>query len=144
MTTRRRIALGAAGILFIVVIPLAAMSCARAREAAEGASREFRTRVTTGAYTEIVRAATPEFQHATTEPDFARAMEEVKQRLGSWQSAEAPTGKVLVGVGGQTVTLVYNSRFERGSAIEEFVWRVQRGRPALAGYHVKSRAVVAQ
>jgi len=40
--------------------------------------------------------------------------------------------------------LVYDSRFERGRATEEFVWRVRQGRPQLAGYHVKSYALVAQ
>ena len=144
MTMRRRIFLGVAGVIFIVVIPLVAMSCSRTREAAEAASQEFRARMTSGAYIEIIQSAAPEFQNATTELDFGKAMEGVKQRLGRWQSSEAPTWRVFVGISGQTVTLVYNSHFERGVAIEEFVWRVQQGRPALAGYHVKSSALVAQ
>ena len=141
---KRRIFLGVVGVIFIVGIPLVAMSCSRAREAAEAASQEFRSRMTSGAYKEIIQAAGPEFQTSTTELDFTKAMEGVKQRLGRWQSSEAPTWKVFAGTSGQTVTLVYNSHFERGAAIEEFVWRVQRGRPALAGYHVKSSALVAQ
>jgi hypothetical protein len=138
MTTKRRIVLGVAGMVFVVIVPLVAISCSRTRDAAEAASREFRTRVTSGAYAEIVRSAAPEFQNATTGADFATAMEAIKQRLGAWQSSEAPTGKVLAGISGRTVTLVYNSHFERGTAVEEFVWRVQHGRPALAGYHVKA------
>jgi hypothetical protein len=144
MTVRRRIVLGIAGTIFIVVIPLIAMSCSRAREAAEAASQEFRARITRGAYSEIIKAAAPEFQNATTELDFAKAMEGVKQRLGPWQSSEAPHWKVFAGTSGQTVTLVYTSHFERGPAIEEFVWRIQRGRPALTGYHVESSTLVAQ
>ena len=132
----------AAGI--VVAIPLVASSCARAREAADAASQEFRMRITSGAYGEIVRAATPEFRNATTELEFAKAMDALKEGLGAWQSSEAPTWKVFAGASGQTVTLVYNSRFERGMATEEFVWRVQKGRPALAGYHVKSSAHSAQ
>ena len=144
MTMKRRIVLGVAGVIFIVVIPLVAMSCSRAREAAEAASQEFRARITSGAYREIIQSAAPEFQNATTELAFATAMEGVKQRLGPWQSSEVPTWKVFAGTSGPTVTLTYNSHFERGTAIEEFVWRVQQGRPALAGYHVKSSALVAQ
>jgi hypothetical protein len=138
MTTRRRVVLGVAGTVFVVIVPLVAMSCSRSREAAEAASREFRARISSGAYAEIVRSAAPEFQHATTDADFATAMETIKQRLGTWRSSEAPTGKVLAGLGGRTVTLVYTSHFERGMAVEEFVWRIQQGRPALAGYHVKA------
>ena len=55
-------------------------------------------------------------------------MEGVKERLGVWQSSDEPTWKVFAGTSGQTVTLVYTSHFERGTATEEFVWRVQRGR----------------
>jgi hypothetical protein len=136
--------LGVVAAVIVVAIPLVASSCARAREAADAASQEFRMRMTSGAYGEIVRGATPEFRKATTELDFAKAMDGVKERLGAWQSSEAPTWKVFAGTSGQTVTLVYNSHFERGMATEEFVWRVQKGRPALAGYHVKSSALAAQ
>ena len=141
--TRPRIVLSVVAAVVVLAIPVVASSCSRAREAAEAASQEFRARMTSGAYREIVQFAAPEFRNATTEQDFAKAMEGVKQRLGPWQSSEAPTWKVFAGVSGQTVTLVYSSHFERGMAIEEFVWRVQQGRPALAGYHVKS-ALVAQ
>ena len=95
-------------------------------------------RIARGAYGEIVQSATPDFRSATTELDFAKAMEGVKERLGVWQWSEEPTWKVFAGTSGQTVTMVYSSHFERGLAREEFVWRVQGGRPALAGYHVKS------
>jgi len=142
--TRQRMVLGVVAAVIVVAIPLVASSCARAREAAEAASGEFRMRMTSGAYGEIVRTATPEFRTTTTELDFAQAMESVKERLGVWQSSEQPTWKVLAGPTGQTVTLVYNSHFERGTATEEFVWRVRQGRPALAGYHVKSSALEAQ
>ena len=137
-------ALGVVAAVIVVAIPLVASSCARAREAAEAASQEFRMRIASGAYGEIVRSATPAFRNATTEADFAKAMEGVKGRFGVWQSSEEPTWKVLAAFGGQTVTLVYNSQFERGMVTEEFVWRVRQGRPELAGYHVKSYALVAQ
>jgi hypothetical protein len=144
MAMGRRVFMGVVGTIFVVVIPLIAMSCSRARETAEAASQEFRARITRSAYSDIVKSAAPEFQNATTELDFANTMEGVKQLLGPWQSSEAPTWKVFAGISGQTVTLVYKSHFERGAAIEEFVWRIQGGRPALRGYHVKSSALVAQ
>ena len=142
--TRTRLVLGVVAAVVVVTIPVVASSCAKARDAAEAASEEFRMRIVSGAYGDIVRSATPEFQKSTTELDFAKAMESVKEHLGTWQSSEEPTWKVFAGTGGQTVTLVYASRFERGMATEEFVWRLQRGRPALAGYHVKSSALFPQ
>jgi len=144
MMTRRRKALGVVAAVIVVAIPLIASSCARAREAADAASLEFRMRISRSAYDEIVESAAPEFQAATTASDFAKAMESLKERLGAWQSSEEPAWKVLAGIRAQTVTLVYNSHFERGTATEEFVWRMRQGRPALAGYHVKSSAQIAQ
>jgi len=142
--SRRRLIMGVVAAVLVVAIPIVATSCERARDAAEVASQEFRMRLARGAYAEIVQSATPEFRSSTTESAFAKAMEDVKERLGGWQSSEEPTWRVLAGTRGQTVTLVYDSRFERGKAIEEFVWRVERGRPILGGYHVKSYAAVAQ
>ena len=94
---------------------VAELPASELREAAEAASQEFRMRLARGAYGEIVRSATPEFRSSTTESDFAKAMEDVKARLGGWQSSEEPTWRVLAGTRGQTVTLVYDSRFERGT-----------------------------
>jgi hypothetical protein len=144
MMTRRRMALGVVAAVIVVAIPLLASSCASAREVADAASLEFRMRISRSAYDEIVRSAAPEFQAATTASDFAKTMESLKERLGAWQSSEEPAWKVLAGISAQTVTLVYNSHFERGTATEEFVWRVRQGRSALAGYHVKSSAQIAQ
>ena len=101
-------------------------------------------RISRGEYDEIVRSAAPEFQAATTVVDFAKGMESLKERLGAWQFSEEPVWKVLAGFRAQTVTLIYNSHFERGAATEEFVWRVRQGRPILAGYHVNSAAQVAR
>jgi len=142
--TRSRIVLGAVAAIIVVTIPLVASSCSTARDAAEAATREFRVRMAAEAYGEIVRSATPALQKATTEIDFSNAMVAVRERLGVWQSSDEPTWKVFAGIRGQTVTLVYNSYFERGTATEEFVWRVQEGRPALDGYHVKSARLVAR
>jgi predicted membrane-bound mannosyltransferase len=141
--TRPRIVLGVVAAVIVVAIPLVASSCARAREAAETASQEFRTRIKAGAYKEVVQSATPEFQESTTETDFASAMETIKTRLGVWESSDEPIARVFAGTNGQTVTLVYASRFERGTATEEFVWRIRQGRSALAGYHVKSSIIAA-
>ena len=136
--------LGVVAAVIVVAIPLVARSCERARDAAEAASLEFRMRMARGAYGEIFQSATLEFRSSTTELDFAKAMEGVKERLGVWQWSGEPIWKVFAGTSGQTVTLVYSSHFERGTATEDFVWRVQHGQPALAGYHVTSSTLVAQ
>ena len=57
--TRRRMVLLVVAAVIVVAIPLIASSCARARDAAEAASQEFRTRMSSGAYGEIVRSAAP-------------------------------------------------------------------------------------
>jgi hypothetical protein len=139
--TKKRLGFGAVAVSIVLLIPLAANSCAAARDSAEVATDQFRMRLGRAAYGEIVQSAAPEFRRATTEQEFGKAMDGVKEQLGVWQWSEAPAWRVLAGWTMRTVTLVYTSHFERGTATEEFVWRVEKGVPALAGYHVKSAAV---
>src|SRR5262245_24362194 len=122
--TRKRLVLGSIALSAALAIPLAAKSCETSRVSAEDATGQFHERLARGAYSEIVQSAAPEFQKVTTVQDFSTAMETVKQHLGLWQSSEPPTWRVLAGWSARTVTLVYSSRFERGTAVEEFVWRL--------------------
>ena len=135
---------GTVAAVIIVAIPLAARSCEQARDTAVEATQEFRTRIGSRAYDTIVGAAAPEFQKSAAEGDFAKAMDAIRERLGLWQSSETPTSQVFASTSGPTVTLVYMSHFERGTATEEFVWRIRGGKPALAGYRVKSSALAAR
>jgi hypothetical protein len=122
----------------VVTVALFVNACSKSREAADAATKEFRARCDRQAYAEIFLDATPEFQKSTTEFDFVKLMDGVRRQLGGWQSSKSPNWQALSGTGGQTIKLVYQSQFGRGGADEEFVWRIQKDRAVLDGYHVRS------
>jgi hypothetical protein len=116
----------------------------KARQAAEAATTEFRAQCSRSAFDEIYAASAPELWTAATKDDFLKLMNAVKRKLGAWQSS-TPTGwKMMAGTKGRTVTLGFQSAFEKGAATEEFIWRVKDGKAALAGYHINSLALLAE
>ena len=122
---------------------LVAGGCSRALESAETASREFHARYERAAYADVYREAAPELRQTVSETDFVKMMEGLARKLGGWRSSKDSAWKVFVGTGGQTVTLQYGTEFERASATEQFVWRVDgAGKPLLVGYNVNSPALL--
>ena len=115
-----------------------ANGCAKSREIAESGTQAFRNRAAKGEFTTIYREAAPEFQKSATEADFAKLLEGIGRKLGAWQSSKPPAWRVFSGTGGRTVTFGYASQFEKGSANEEFIWRIQGDRAVLVGYHINS------
>jgi hypothetical protein len=110
----------------------------KSREAAQAATEKFRARVMVGEYAQIYAQAEPEFRASATEEQFEKLMKAVDRKLGRWQAAGEPAWRVNIGTGGRTVLLGYKSEFEKGSASEEFVWRVKDPAPTLVGYHINS------
>ena len=124
----------------VVVLSLLGGCSAKARQAAEAATRDFRAQYARGAFAGVYKGAAPDLHSAVTEGDFVKLLEGVNRKLGAWQSSKSPGWRVFTGTGGQTVTLRYESEFEKGAATEEFLWRIQGGGASLVGYHVNSPA----
>jgi hypothetical protein len=128
---------------FLVVSALFLTSCGGTETAKSGVG-VFRDRTTRQAYAEIYRDAAPEFRQTTTEGEFVKFMTALDRRLGRWQSAGDPSWNVTRGTGGQTVRLTYQSQFIKGSATEQFAWRIEHGAAVLLGYHISSPLLVSE
>jgi hypothetical protein len=131
---KRSIWLGVA----VVGLSILANGCGKSRETAEAGTRAFRNYAAKCEFVSIYREAAPEFQKSATEADFMKLMEGVGRKLGAWQSSKPPAWRVFAGTGGRTVTFAYASQFEKGSANEEFIWRIEGDRAILVGYHINS------
>jgi hypothetical protein len=128
---------------FCLAIGLLVGCGGKSREAAQAATEKFRARVMVGEYAQIYGQAEPEFRASATEAQFEKLMKAVERKLGRWQAAAEPAWRVNIGTGGRTVFLGYKSEFEKGSASEEFIWRVKDPAPTLVGYHINSPAFLA-
>jgi hypothetical protein len=131
----------------LVLVFLAAVipACSgKARQVAETATAEFRERCSRSAFDEIYAASAPDLWTSATKDDFLKLMNGVKRKLGPWRSSTSLGWRVMSGTGGRTVTLGFQSAFEKGTATEEFVWRVEDDRAALVGYHINSPVFLAE
>ena len=60
------------------------------------------------------------------------------------KSTTLQTWNVMQGPGGQSVTLIYKTAYEKGEASEQFVYRLHGKVAKLVGYHVNSNALIIQ
>ena len=129
--------------MWVVASALLVAACGGTDEAKHGVA-EFRSRAAQKSYGEIYRTAGAELRQTATEEQFERFMTTLDRRLGTWQSAAEPAWNVTRGTGGHLVRLTYQSQFAKGTASEQFVWRMENGGAALLGYHVNSPLLMAQ
>jgi hypothetical protein len=129
----------AAGLLALGFI---LSGCSKSRDAAVAATEQFRVQVARGQYAEIYRDATPGFRGSISEPEFVKMMDGVSKKLGRFRSASPQGWKVNFGTGGRMITLGFASEYEKGRAVETFVWKSQGDAMALQGFNVNSRALL--
>jgi hypothetical protein len=117
--------------------------CGRAsREKAEAATAQFHRQLQLGASSEIYISAAPEFRASLSETDFRRFVANLNARLGVWRSSGPPSWNLMVGTNGTSVTLKYDSEFERDKATEQFVWRIEGELATLVNYNINSRGLL--
>lgn len=128
---------------WVLALALLLASCGGTDEA-KGGVAAFRERVSQKAYSEIYRAAAPELRQAATEEQFTRLLTALDRKLGAWRSAADPAWHVTRSTGGHIVQLTYQSQFDKGSATEQFSWRIEQGAAVLRGYHVNSPLLITE
>lgn len=129
------------GLQIVMALPLLVACSGGTEEAKQGVSG-FRARVASASLAEIYGTASPEFRKAATEEQFQRFMAGLERKLGPWNSSGEPVWNVMRSTGGHFVTLTYESQFSKGTATEQFTWRIDHGAPALVGYNVRSNLLV--
>lgn len=132
---------------FVSLLPLAALAaCSVDGDLASGdaAIAAFHAQLDRGQFAEIYNGASPDMKAVTNGPDLVRLLALVHTRLGGFRSGARVGWNDSRMASGHFLTLTYRAAYEKGPAEENFVYRVDGGRPVLAGYHIDSPALVAR
>jgi hypothetical protein len=101
--------------------------------------------VAAGRDAKVYREAAEEWRATVSAEENARTLARVRERLGRVESRALHTGReqqsAAAPLSGHTLELVYQTRFERGSAMERFTLLERGGDWLLAGYTVTSDAL---
>jgi hypothetical protein len=130
-----------------LLLPFALQGCAvdESRNVPAGA-QEAVERVTediaAGRDAKVYDEAAEEWRASVSSEENARMLSRVRERLGRVENRALHTGKEQQSasppLSGHTLELLYQTRFERGSAMERFTLVEREGRWLLAGYKVTS------
>jgi hypothetical protein len=131
---------------FPVLLSLAFLSSCGSSEnlqIAANAVEQFHSQLNAEQYQQLYAGADEGFQRATKQEDLVALLQAIHAKLGRVQSSQRTNFQVGVSTGqGTTVSLVYNSTFERGPGTEQFLFHMRNGQAALLGYHINSNALV--
>jgi hypothetical protein len=98
--------------------------------------------VAAGRDAKVYEEAAEEWRATVSADENARTLARVRERLGRVESRALHTGREqrsgAAPLSGHTLELVYETRFERGSAMERFTLLERGGDWLLAGYTVTS------
>ncbi len=111
---------------------------AGAQEAVERVTED----IAAGRDGKVYAEAAEEWRASVSSEESARMLSRTRERLGKVESRALHTGKEQQSasppLSGHTLELLYQTRFERGSAMERFTLVEREGRWLLAGYKVTS------
>jgi hypothetical protein len=111
---------------------------AGAQEAVERVTED----IAAGRNAKVYEEAAAEWRTAVTADENEKNLSRVRERLGRVESRALHTGREQQSasppLSGHTLELIYQTRFERGEAMERFTLLERDGRWLLAGYSVTS------
>ena len=101
--------------------------------------------IAAGRDAKVYEEAAEEWRASVSADENARMLSRVRERLGKVENRALHTGKEQQSasppLSGHTLELTYQTRFERGSAMERFTLVERGGEWLLAGYKVTSDAL---
>jgi hypothetical protein len=131
-------------LLLIAAILLAgACGVGENKETAARATGQFRINYEQRKYAAIYAAASPEFQKVTSEAEFGQFLAKIREKLGSTIDVNEGPYNVMFTPSGTVITMNYTTEFQRGEAVETFVWRIAGGSgPQLVAYNINSKQLI--
>jgi hypothetical protein len=124
-------------ILLVTAATLAGCSMGQDMSVTDSAVAEFHAKLNNGQFAAIVAAAGPEMK--SSGPEF---VERIHTKLGMFRSTSRQGFNDNIINGDHTFTASYASVYSTGPATENFVYRLNSGKPVLIGYHVESAALL--
>lgn len=119
---------------------LAGCSMGQDMSATDAAVADFHAKLNNGQFAAIADASGPEIKNGTT--NFTAFIEAIHGKLGTFKSTARSGFNDNINNGDHTFTTSYASVYSTGSATENFVYRLNSGKPVLIGYHVQSAALL--
>jgi hypothetical protein len=127
-------------MLLAAAVALAGCSMGQDMSATDSAVADFHAKLNNGQFAAIAAAAGPELKNGST--DFPAFIEAIHTKLGTFRSTARMGFNDNINNGDHTFTAGYASVYSSGPATENFVYRLNGGKPVLIGYHVESAALL--
>jgi len=121
-------------------VALGGCSMGQDMSATDSAVADFHAKLNNGQFAAIAAAAGPEMKNGGI--DFPAFIEKIHTKLGTFRSATRQGFNDNINNGDHTFTASYASVYSTGPASENFVYRLNGGKPVLIGYHVESAALL--
>lgn len=133
----RKIFLTAAGLAILA-------ACAPATDLPEGEAgiAAFHQKLNAGDFDGIYQATSPQFALNTSRDASEQLMAAIHRKLGAFQSGSSASWTESIATSGHRLTINYSAQYERGAAMESFVYRFDGGKARLSGYHISSNALI--
>lgn len=124
------------------ILMLAGCSATADISGAEKGIVKFHRQLDAGEFDAIYDDASKDMKRATHPKQFVPVLEAVHRKLGKFKKGKVVGWNVNYTTGGNLVSLGYEAEYERGEAMENFVFRMDGKTALLAGYHINSTALI--
>jgi len=113
------------------------------RKLSNASVQQFHQELNGAEYGQIVDDADEGFRHSGTSRDeLMHFLQAVHTKLGNAGESSLTNITVNATTGGTFVITVYQTKFNRGEAIEKFTWMKRSGELFLYGYSIQSNALI--
>lgn len=123
---------------WFLVLLLAACTPEEPLAVAERSVLQFHERLNSTRFDAIYDSAGDEFRRAGRKEDIISLLVAVHSKLGTVLESKRTKWTVNHHTSGTFVTLIHQTRFERDSAAEHFLFRIGNGEARLVGYKIDS------
>ena len=110
--------------------------------AAESAIAVFHADLNGANFEKIYVGSDAELKAATSKELFGKILTAVHSKLGLFKNGKPVGWNDNASTGGHYVTINYEAAYQKGSAHENFVYRIDGKQAVLVGYHVNSEALL--
>ncbi len=106
---------------------------------AENEVKVFHDRLSAQDYETIIANADASLLGSTSHEEFKKMLQALYKMMGPIESSTRTNWHVnSTTYGGDSISLVYQTKCKNGDMTESFVWHMESGIPKLAGYHFES------
>jgi hypothetical protein len=128
----------AATVLTVTLLTLAGCKGPGSVQDASTRVATFHRRLDAGDFAAIWNDSGPDMKTTTTQESFTKLLAAVHGKLGKVRESKQTGWHSEVSTGGSFTELTMQTRFERGSGEESFVYKSYGQGQQLAGYHISS------